>query len=305
MPDLLSYKRAFKFGWINFRRSRESSWIAVMVIAVVVFLITLLFLIGGLSKAVVNQIKEQVSIAAYFQRDIDSADMMTVKEDIEIKFSDDIQEIKIVSAEEALSHFMDRYRGDILYQRALDQVGDNPFLSSLDIIVNEPERYAEIADYLSEEYPDLLNKVDFYHRESVIDKVFETTNKIHSFGAIVALLLTLLVVLVAFSTIRISVHASRYEVETMKLVGASPWFIRTPFIIQGMISGLIAALLIAAISIPLVYFLSPQLMNLVPGFSLWNYLMKNLFWLMGLQLLTGLFLGWLSTLLAVYRHLKI
>ncbi len=305
MPDLLSYKRAFKFGWVNFKRSRESSWIAVMVIAVVVFLATLLFLVGGLSKAVIEQVKEQVSIAAYFQRDADDADMTMVKEDIEIKFNNDIEEIKIVSSEEALSHFMDRYRGDILYQRALDQVGENPFLSSLDIIVNNPEHYAEIADYLGQEYPDLLNKVDFYNRESIINKVFETTNQIHSFGVIISLLLVLLVILVAFSTIRISVHASRYEVETMKLVGASPWFIRTPFVIQGLISGLIAALLVAIISIPLVYFLSPQLISLVPGFSLWSYLTENLLLLFGLQLLTGLSLGWISTLMAVYRHLKI
>jgi len=305
MPDLLSYKRAFKFGWINFRRSRESSWIAVMVIAVVVFLITLLFLIGGLSKAVVNQIKEQVSIAAYFQRDIDSADMMIVKEDIEIKFSDDIQEIKIVSAEEALSHFMDRYRGDILYQRALDQVGDNPFLSSLDIIVNEPERYAEIADYLSEEYPDLLNKVDFYHRESVIDKVFETTNKIHSFGAIVALLLTLLVVLVAFSTIRISVHASRYEVETMKLVGASNWFIRGPFLLEGALQGIIASFVAILILIPLVMWGSPRVESFIAEISMSLYFWSHFWYILLYQTLFGIFLGIVSSFWAMNKYLKV
>ncbi len=303
--NLISIKRALNFGWVNFKRSKESSWIIILVIAVVIFLISSIFLLKGLSEAVVEQISQQVSVAAYFQRETDPADMMMVKEELFLNFPDDIHEIKIVSAEEALNHFLDRYRGDSLYQRALDQVGDNPFLASLDIIVSNPEKYADISDYLVEHHSRLLNKVDYYHREAVIDRVFSMTNQLRLMGIIVAIFLILLVILIAFSTIRISINASRWEIETMKLVGSPAWFTRAPFIIQGLISGLIAFLLVAVVFVPLIYFLSPKTEILIPGFSLWNYLIHNIFYLIVIQFLVGLLLGFFSTLLAVHRHLKI
>jgi cell division transport system permease protein len=304
MVDSISTKRVLKFGWINFRRSKESSWIIVLVIAAVIFLVSSIFLLKGLSGAVIDQVSQQVSIAAYFQRGVDLADISEVREELLLNFKDDIYEVKIVSAEEALSHFMDRYQGDALYQRALDQVGENPFLASLDIVVSRPERYGEISNYLVENHSSLLNKVDYHHRENLIDRVFEVTNKARLLGVIVSLFLVFLLILIAFSAIRVSIYASRWEIETMKLVGASSWFIRTPFIIQGLIGGLIAAILTGIIVFLLAYILSPQLETLVPGFYLWNYLIRNIIYLTGLQLATGLFLGWFSTTLAVHRHLK-
>lgn len=304
MFNLVSFKRALKFGWENFQRGRESSWVIVLVIAVVIFLASSLFLLQGLSEAVIDQVRQQVSIAAYFQRETDGADMTTVRDELLVNFEDDIREIKIVSAEEALSHFVSRHRGDLLYQRALDQVGENPFLSSLDIVVGSPERYSVIAEYLTENHADKISKVDYHHRENVIERVFATTGQVRFFGIVASLLLTVLVVLIAFSTIKVSIHASRWEIETMKLVGAPAWFTRLPFIVQGVIAGLIAAFLVALLLVPAVYFLSPRLEGAVPGFSLWGYFVQNFFWLLGLQLLVGLFLGWISTLLAVRRHLK-
>ncbi len=305
MFDMISFKRVIKFGWKNFQKGKESSWIIVLVIAVVVFLVSSLFLMRGVSEAVIDQVRQQVSMAAYFQRGTDTTEMAVVRDELLDNFAEEIRSVEIVSAEEALNHFLGRYRGDPLYQRALDQVGENPFLASLDIVVDDPAHYAEVADYLVEHHADQLNKVDYHHREETIERVFATAGQLRFFGITAAFLLTLLVVLIAFSTIRTSIHASRWEIETMKLVGASSWFTRLPFIIQGMIAGLIAALLVALILAPATYFLSPRLEGAVPGFSLWEYYGRNIIWLLGIQLLTGLFLGWVSTTLAVHRHLKI
>ncbi len=305
MPDLTYFKRVIRFSWINFKRGRESSWVIVLVIAVVIFLVSALFLLNGLSENLINQVREKVSIAAYFQRNTDLADMTMVRDDLWSNFPDEISDIKIVSAEEALSHFMDRHRGDPVYQKALDQVGDNPFLPSLDIAARDPAIYGNITEYLIDNYGILINRVDYLHREGTIEMVFNTTNQIRFFGIAIALILAFLVVLIAFSTIRVSVQASRWEIETMKLVGAPNWFARTPFIIQGTISGMIAALIVMVVLFPGVYFLSPQIEMIVHGFNLWNHFLENALWLAGAQVLLGMFLGSLSTLLASHRYLKV
>lgn len=304
MSRLTSLKRVLLFGWTNFKRARESSWITVLVIAVVVFLVSALFLLNGLSQAVINQVQERVSIAAYFQRGTAVSEIAVIRDDLKDHFGDQIQDIKIVSPEEALSHFLDRYRGDPLYQRALEQVGENPFLASLDITLGEVHLYAEVADYLTQHHADILSKVDYHHREDVIERVFNTTSRIQWFGVMAALLLTVLVVLIAFSSIRVSIHAARSEIETMKLVGASSWFIKAPFVVQGMVSGLFAALLVILIILPASYFLTPSVESLVPGFNLWEYLSENIVWLLAIQIIGALFLGFISTLLAVQRYLK-
>jgi cell division transport system permease protein len=303
--NFLSLKRAISFGWLNFKRNRESSWVLVLVVSVLLLLISCFFLIRGLSDALVSQIREQVSVAAYFQRETSSADIIDVKLELEEFFSEDIKEIKIVSAEEALSHFSDRYRGDPLYQKALDQIGENPFLASLDIIVANPERYSDIADYLIENHSGLINKVDYHNREMVIERVFSFTSQVEFVGLIVSLVLVFLLILIVFSTTRFSIHSSRYEVDTMKLVGSPNWFIRAPFVIQGLIGGLIATILVLVVLVPLVYFFSPHLEASVAGFNLWQFLVDNIFRLVALQLVVALFLGGLSAFLAVRRYLKI
>lgn len=304
MAKFTSLKRVLSFGWTNFKRARESSWITVLAIAVVILLISILFLLNGLSEAIIDQVQDRVSIAAYFQRGTEVADIEAVRDDLEEHFGDQVQEMKIVSPEEALSHFLDRYRGDPLYQRALEQVGENPFLASLDITLNQSHLYGLVTDYLTEHHADLLSKVDYHHREDVIERVFYTTNRIRWFGIIAALLLTGLVMLIAFSSIRASIHAARSEIETMKLVGASAWFVKMPFVVQGMVSGLFAALLVILIILPACYFLTPAVESLVPGFNLWQYLSENIVWLLLIQILGALFLGFISTLMAVQRYFK-
>lgn len=305
MSNWTTFKRAFSFGWINFRKARESSWIIVAVIGVVVFLASSMFLLRGVSEAVIDQVRQQVSIAAYFQRGTDMADMAQIRDDLLERFPEEIRAIEVVSAEQALSHFQGRYRGDPLYQRALDQVGDNPFMPSLDIVVEDPARYADIADHLTANHADRLSKVDYHNREETIDRVFAAVGQARFFGLTVSVLLAALVLLIAFSTIRFSIQNSRHEIETMKLVGAPTWFTRAPFVFQGIIAGLLAALLVFMMFWPISYFLSPRLESAIPDFSLWQYYLGNIFWLAGLQFLTGLFLGWASTLLAVRRYLKV
>ncbi len=111
-------------------------------------------------------------------------------------------------------------------------------------------------------------------------------------------------VLVVFNTIRLAINNSKDEISTMKLVGASNWFIRGPFIIQGAVYGFIAFLLSIFFSGLSAYFLSAKIAVLMPGFNLFGYFLSNFWLLVFVQLIFGVGLGMLTSFMVVKKYLE-
>jgi len=91
----------------------------------------------------------------------------------------------------------------------------------------------------------------------------------------------------------------------MKLVGANPWFIRLPFIIEGMMYGFFAAWVSLLFFYPLVYFSSPFLASIAPQINIVSYLQTQAPLLIAVQLLSGIFLGAISSMIAIRKYLKV
>ncbi|MDA1337147.1 MAG: FtsX-like permease family protein, partial [bacterium] len=122
---------------------------------------------------------------------------------------------------------------------------------------------------------------------------------------LVTLFAGFIAVLVAFNTIRLTIYGSRDEIEVMRLVGASNWFIRGPFIIQGVIVGVLATLITTLLFFPVTLFVGIKLQSFAPGFDLFSYFASNLLVIVFLQLAVGVGLGVISSLLALRRHLRV
>jgi len=112
-------------------------------------------------------------------------------------------------------------------------------------------------------------------------------------------------VLVTFNSIRLTMYNYRREVEIMKLVGANPWFIRLPFIVEGMMYGFFAAWISILLFYPLVYFSSPYIVSAVSNVDIVSYLHANAFEIVVIQLASGVILGAISSFIAIRKYLKI
>lgn len=302
---LTNLKRVFNFALVDFYRNKSISLSAIFVLMVINLLFTSLFFVHGISDSLISTIKDKIDITAYFKENAPEQDILDVRNQI-LKASPDIKNVQYVSKEETLNEFMEKHKDSSVFLKALTEVGDNPFLPSLNITTTgNPSSYEEISKILQQDrFKDLIEKVDFLQKKDTIEKVFSITSNINTFGLIVGLMLAVVALLVVFNTIKLVIDRSREEISTMRIVGASNWFVKAPFIIEGAMFGFASFMMCFFITMILVYFLSPGFSSMIPGFSLFNYFISHFFIITLMQLGSGVALGAIFSFIAVKKYLS-
>jgi len=301
----ISLKRIIRSGWLSFVRNKWLGIATISIMVMTIFLITSLFLLGGITKFLITSLQEKVDISVYLKADAQESDILGLKTDLE-KIPD-VKSVEYVSKDEALAQFKERHKSDNVILQALEEIGDNPLLATLNIKANQASQYEAITNFLesSFSYQNLIEKVNYRETKAIIDRIFSISANINTTGLIFSLILGFIAVLVAFNTVRMAIYSLREEIAVMRLVGASNWFIRGPFIIQGAIAGAIATLISLVLFLILMLFLSPKMDVLLPGFNLLGYFLGNLGTVILIQILTGVGLGVISSFIAIRRYLNV
>jgi len=301
-----NFKRILGFAFKDFSRNKGISLATTFILAVAILLVTWLFFFHGMSDYLIGQIKSKIDITAYFKEDAAEENILAVKDEI-LKLSPDIKNVEYVSKDQALKDFNQKHGSSSVLSRALDEVGENPFLPSLNITTTgDPSLYEQISKVLeTSDFSKFIEKVDFSEKKDTIEKVFSITSKVSAFVLILGAVLVLISVLVVFSAIKLAIENSKEEISTMRIVGADDWFVRGPFLIQGAIYGIVAFLFCILVSGLCAYFLSSKIGVVLPGFDMFNYFLTN-FWIFVLiQLGFGIAVGVISSFIAVKRYLEV
>ena len=154
----------------------------------------------------------------------------------------EVKEVEYVSRAQALERFIERYQGNAVVMESLLEVG-NPLLPTLNITAWQASQYQALTNYFENSpQKDSIHKVDYFERKPVIERITSIASTFNVVGIILSLMLATIAILVAFNQIRLAIYSSREEISVQRLVGASNWFIRGPFLIEGAISGIFAAL---------------------------------------------------------------
>jgi cell division transport system permease protein len=189
---------------------------------------------------------------------------------------------------------------------SLEEVGMNPFLASLNIKAFEASQYQAVANFLENtDFENKIEKIDYYQRKPVIERIFSLTSNLNKFGIGFSVVLAIIAILVAFNTTRLAIYNSREEIKIQRLVGASNWFIRGPFLVQGAITGFFAALICLLVFVSITWGLSSKIEILFPGLNIFNLFITNFWPILFLQLITGIGLGIVSSLIATRKYLEV
>ena len=303
---LENFTRITKFGIDNFSRNKGISIAAIFVLIVAIMAVTGLVFFQGMMSYLISEVQNKIDITAYFKAGTPEEDILGVKDEI-IKTTPNIRGINYVSKDQALLAFSEKHKDNPVLSQALLEVGENPFLPSLNITTNgDPLQYEQVANILqTSDFSKLIDKVDFSQKKDTIQKVYSITSGINRFGIALSGILVIVAALVVFNTIKLAIDNSKEEISTMKIVGASDWFVRGPFIICGVLYGLAAFVFCFAISGLLAHLFSSYAEALLPGFSLSGYFLTNFWIFVSIQLCFGVGVGVVSSFIVVKKYLDI
>ena len=297
------FSRILNYGFVNFWRNGwpSAATVAIMVLALLVFFWLIVFNVT--TERAVMSIQDKIDISVYFKTDTPEDEILKVKESIESL--SEVKSVEYISKDRALEKFRADHADDPVIMQATNELQENPLVASLNIKAKEPSQYVIIAEYLSA--PLLMRWIDnlsYAKNQDVINRLVTIINPGNRGGFVLTMVLALIAGLVVFNTIRLAIYSSRDEIGVMRAVGASNALVRGPFMVEGVIAGVLAALVSLIIALPTAYVVTPYVGALIPGFNVFQYCYTHLGELLLYQLLFGIGIGVLSSFVAVRRYLR-
>lgn len=316
MFDTISFFRIIRTGFLNFWRNIWLSGAATLVMVITLIMLSVLLVLFNVTKYAVQSTKERVDISVYFKTGLAESRVDEIRQ--ELSRNENIKEISYTSATEALENFKAKHRNNLLVMQSLAELTDNPLPPTLQIKAKDLSLYPLIAESLkSDKYQSVISKVNFDDNRQVIERLAKILNFIVTTGLALAIVFTLAAILVIFNTITLTIYNRREEVEIMRLVGATNWYIRGPFLIEAMLYSVFATLITGFAFLPVFLKILPQvILYFSPELAAnYNYLnpsggilmppASSFLLLLASQFIVAILLSTISSLLAIRRYLKI
>ncbi|MBI3120557.1 MAG: ABC transporter permease [Candidatus Kerfeldbacteria bacterium] len=305
MP-FVSILRVTKYAFQNFGRNVWLSIVTIVVLALTLFMISIISTLNLIADNAITTVKERVDIDVFFKPDVAETSVFETK-----KFLEDMPEVKevgYISKGQALEKYRQDHADDSDIQASLNELEENPLPASLVVKAQDLNQYSDILVRLdNSEFNDLIETRNFESNQNVIQQLSNITDRVSNVGVVVSAVFVLIAILVVFNTIRITIYTYRTELGIMKLVGATNAFIRMPFLIESVLYALIATILTFAVFYPLLVAVSPYITHFFEGydFDALLYFQQNFVRIAAIELLVAVVLSMLSSSVAIGRYLKV
>lgn len=276
-------------------RNRLLSLATVSTVTVCILILGMALLIILNTSKFMTRLESDVEIVAYLNQDLTTSQVADLK--YQIQDLNGVESVRFVSKDQALQNLQKS-----VGEKDVDlgaTVGKNPLPNSYEIKAGDPHNVPRLAGEIEQLYG--VDKVNY--GQGVVERLFKITSWIRTVSVILIILLALGAIFLIATTIRLAVYARRKEVYLMKLIGATDWFIRWPFFLEGILLGLTGgaiALLLLAVGYSSIVGRAKSLLFL----PLFNGSGPLLILYSGL-LATGAVLGMLGTLISLNRFLDV
>lgn len=303
----IDIKRMLRGGMLHFKRNGVVSLASSLVMTITLSVITGLILFSAILNASIQTIEKKVDVVVYFTPGTTEDRVFSVKGALE-KLPE-VSAINYISAADALTSFREKYQNDYLTIAALEELKENPLGARLEVKAKSPSQYESIVKLLDEgsaldpENASAIDKINYYQNKDVIEKLNRISTGAKTLGFIGTLILILITIAITFNTVRLTMYFTREEISVMRLVGAAKLYIRGPFMVEGIIYGIIGTLITILIYLPATYYVGKNMSDFL-GLNLFSYYLDNLFQIATITLVSGVFLGAVSAWIAIRKYLK-
>ena len=282
--------------FVSLKRNNWMSFASIGTVAVSLFVLGVFLLLVLNMNRMASTLESQVQISVYLQDELKGAE----KDELEERILDlsGIQSVKYVDRDEAIERFRERL-GDQKY--LLDALGDkNPLPDSFEVTVMQPSMVQTAAETIAQ----FDGVAEAKYGQDVVEHLFDITRLMRVFGLLLMVLLAGATIFIISNTIRLTVFARRKEIAIMKYVGATDWFIRWPFLLEGVVLGCIGGL-VAAFALRSFYAaMAAKVYNtltffpLMPQYPFMNYVSAAI-------LVSGMVIGAIGSTISLKRFLKV
>ena len=282
-----------------FRSLKRNNWMSfasIGTVAVSLFVLGVFLILVLNMNRMASMLESQVQISVYLQDDVKKSDRIDLQSDIEKMQG--IDTVKFVDKDAAKERLSERL-GDQKY--LLDALGDkNPLPDSFEVTVKTPEMVETAAKAI--ERMDGVESAKY--GQDVVEHLFDITRLMRIFGLVLMLLLAGATIFIISNTIRLTVFARRKEIAIMKYVGATDWFIRWPFLMEGIVLGCIGGILSALALRSFYAAMAAKIYNtlaffpLMPQYPFMNYVTVAI-------IISGMFIGAIGSAFSLKRFLEV
>lgn len=296
--------RIIKLGLTNFWRNRWLSFAATLIMTLTLLIISF-FTISNLAVGrVTDSVRSRIDISVYFNDLAATSQIAELQRNLVSR--SDVKTVTYVSKDDAAASCTKNPFCNRAYSLVSGQMTLPP---SLAIKAVKPEDLQAINDYLGQDnLKPIIHSISYQDNKSFIDRLIAITSFTKEFGWLLCGVFVIISILVIINTIRLTIFTRRDEIEIMRLVGANDSFIKIPFVIEGLIYGILATFLsmsLVWISLAFIVPRTEQLLGASSGHTLLMFFQSN-FWLMlGLELLIGVAIGMSCSLISIRKYLKV
>jgi cell division transport system permease protein len=311
---LTKLQRVFKTAFVNFWRNGSINIATTGIMTVTLLSISILVILTFLGNSLVENFKTRIDISVYFNSESSEEDILKIID--EVRGLPAVRDVVYTSKEDAWNRFKAKYSDNAVISQGVSELDENPLFATASVKAKNIDQYVGINEFLSEtRFQNTIKKVSFNESKTQITNLSLITKSIQKDGAIIVLVFVIISLFVVFNAIRLTMYNYKQEVKIMNLVGAGKWYIQMPFIIEGALYGVIGSILSVAILAGMI-FLTKDVKNIesflyggsLAGFfkgSLTEYFKSNFMLIFGIQLVTGMAIGVLSSLIAIRKYMKI
>lgn len=267
--------------------------------------INVLLVLNVVTDRAIAYVEQRVDVSVYFYETVTEDQLTSVVS--YLRTLTQVKDVQVVTAEEALNRFQTQHEGDEEILQSLNEYGGNPFGPTLIVQAYSVDDFDFIISALDHpDYEEWIREKDFSNYQDIINSIEASTDRVRWFGYGLSGLFLLITALIVFNTVRMGIFIHREEIGIMRLVGASSWFIRSPFLLEAILYSFLATVLAGALLYPILLQVEPKVdayFGSTTGLII--YFMQNGLWIFGGQFLLLSLLNMIATTFAMRRYLKI
>jgi len=292
-------------AWKHIRRSPYQSLVAILTMFLTTLLAGIFFLVTLLSSFTLQYFESKPQISVFFINTATVADAEALKKTLQS--TGKVDAMKYVSKAEALTIYKEQNKNDPLL---LEMVTEDSLPASLEISATNPEYLHEFEPVIKQAQG--VEEVVF--QKDVVDTLLKWTTAIRLVGMVMVGLFVLNSILIIMTVIGMKIALKKDEIEILTLIGASPWYVRMPFVVEGGLYGMFGSFISWIIISGLLIWVRPALLSFIGMIPLVQLILGNptstpfmlaIAALLGILSSVGFLLGSIGSLVALGRYLKI